>query len=385
MHVLIVGAGAAGTMAAWRVAEAGHEVTVLEQFKIDHDLGSSFGDSRIVRRVYSDRLYTGLMAESYDLWDELQRKWRNCCPAGPDSDQAELISRSGGLFFGPAGNPDVVAAEAALRTNHVPYEKLTAAQVGVRYPEFRLPPDTVALFEPSMGYARASNTINAAASLAQGCGAEFIEDKAAIHIESAVNGVRINTKGGDSYIGDRLLITAGAWTAKLLAELGIRAKMQVTRQVYLHLEQSGDASHFSPDRFPTWIDISTNMYGFPQIGKSEGVKIASHNRGILTDPDAVSRTVCEDDKANIFRYAASHFVGLSDRVLYEKVCLYTNTPDEDFIIDEVPGMPEAFVISACSGHGFKFAPLIGQIGADLMLGNPHVRDLSRFRISRLCA
>ncbi len=172
MHVLIIGAGAAGSMAAWRLAKAGHQVTVLEQFKLDHDRGSSFGESRIVRRAYPDPLYTQLMGESYELWDELQESWRDACPSGRDSDEAELINRSGGLFFGPAGNPDIEAARAALQVNEVPFEELSSAQVSARFPEFRLPANTVALFEPSMGYARASNAVKAAAFLARRSGAQ---------------------------------------------------------------------------------------------------------------------------------------------------------------------------------------------------------------------
>ncbi len=191
---------------------------------------------------------------------------------------------------------------------------------------------------------------------------------------------------GERFTADRLLITAGAWTAGLLAQLGVDVKMRVTRQVYIHLERVGGADRFVAGVFPTWIDISTRAYGFPQIGRAEGVKIAYHLAGDDANVDAVQRDVDDGDREVIVRYAASHFEGLSDKIVYEKVCLYTNTPDEDFIIDEAPNLPGAFVISACSGHGFKFSPLIGQIGADLALdARTQNRDLSRFRLSRLCS
>jgi len=379
---LVIGAGAAGTMAAWRLADTGHQVTVLEQFKIDHDRGSSFGESRIVRRVYTDPLYTGLMAEAYELWDELQEKWRNSCPSGPDSDEAELINRSGGLFFGPIGNPDVVAAQSALQQNGVEYENLTAEDVHARFPEFTLPPNTLALFEPTMGFARASNAIGAAAFFARMTGVSIIEDTAVTRIEQVAGGLLVTAENGQQYRVDRVLITAGAWTIRFLAQPGTD-RLKITRQVYIHLAQHSETDRFVAGRFPTWIDIGTNMYGFPRIGKSEGVKIASHDRGIAVDPESVDRSVSPKELENILRYASSHFEGLTDKVVYVKVCLYTNTPDEDFIIDEAPNLPGAYIISACSGHGFKFAPLIGQIGAELVHDGAQNRDLSRFRLSRL--
>lgn len=381
MHTLIIGAGAAGSMAAWRIAQAGHQVTVLEQFTLDHDQGSSFGESRIVRRVYPDALYTELMAEAYSLWDELQTEWTAHCRYHSQSDSlsdAELIRRSGGLFFGPSGNADVAAAESALFENGVPFEKLNAREVESRFPQFSMPADTCALFEPTMGYARASRSVHAAAVLAERSGAQFVENAEVTDIAPAAGGVVASTRSGERYRADRLLITAGAWTGRFLGRLGVCAPFEVTRQVYLNLKPAHSGSEFDADRFPTWIDIGANIYGFPHLGTTPGVKMASHNRGIAVDPNSVERDVTSEDIDSILTYAAAHFPGLSQEVVYQKVCLYTNTPCDDFLIDAAPNLPGAYVISACSGHGFKFAPLIGEIGADLALNRPHRRNLTRF-------
>ena len=167
MRVAIIGAGVVGALASWRLARDGHEVTVFEQYRLDHDRGSSFGDSRIVRRVYADPFYTELMAEGYDLWDELQS-------AVP---QTELFFRAGGLFFGPKGHSDVQAARRALADSGVEHEVLDPADTRRRYPAVGLQPGEIALYEPGMGYARASNVVQAAAELARNCGASIREER----------------------------------------------------------------------------------------------------------------------------------------------------------------------------------------------------------------
>ena len=157
MRVLIIGVGGVGAMAAWRLAQSGQEVVAFEQFGIDHDRGSSYGDSRIVRRVYPDPLYTNLMADAYDLWDELQAQ-------SPDE---ELFLRAGGVFVGPRSHPLIQQAQDALRTSGVDYEVLDRAECTRQFPAFALENDEVAIYEPSMGYARASNSVRAAIRLAK--------------------------------------------------------------------------------------------------------------------------------------------------------------------------------------------------------------------------
>lgn len=390
MRVLIIGVGGVGAMAAWRLALAGQEVVAFEQFGIDHDRGSSYGDSRIVRRVYPDALYTNLMADAYELWDELQVQ-------SPDE---ELFLRAGGVFVGPRQHPLIQQAQDALRASGVDYEVLDRAECSRRFPAFVLNEDEAAVYEPSMGYARASNCVRAAVRLAKQHGAAFWENTPIERIVSDNNGVRISTAAGQTIYGDRLLLTAGPWTGPKLTELGVQLSfrkkaarisntpratpipLKVTRQTYIHLRPAQQAERFGVGAFPVWIDADTNFYGFPQMGNIPGVKIGLHDRGVITTPETVSREVTDADIASTLQYAAQRFPWLGREVAYSKVCLYTNTPDEDFILDAVPGLPHTFVVGGLSGHGFKFTPLLGQILADLAQDKPVSYDLSRFRLAR---
>lgn len=374
MHVVILGVGGVGAMAAWRLSRAGHAVTALEQFTIDHDRGSSYGASRIVRRVYPDAYYTHLMAEAYALWSALMA----------EAQDDGLFVPCGGVYCGPADAPAVVAARQALQESGVPHEVLSPAESVRRFPRFPLRADEVALYEPGMGFARASACVRAAVGLARRYGAQIREETVVAGVEAGRGGyaVRVMLRTGESLYADCLLLCAGAWTGALLQALGVVVPLTVTRQPYVHLGVAGDASGFLPGRFPVWIDAVANAYGFPVTEPGAGLKVGLHDRGAVVTPGTVLREVTEADREAVRRYAASRFgAEVTGAVVYEKVCLYTSTPDEDFVVDAVPGLPGAFVLSACSGHGFKFTPLMGQIAVDLVEGRL-TRDLKRFRVGR---
>jgi len=377
VRVIIVGVGGIGAMAAWQLAQAGHEVLALEQFTLDHDLGSSYGDSRIVRRVYTDALYTALMADAYPLWDELQAPFP----------EEEMFRRAGGIFFGPADHPQVRAAQEALAASRVEYEVLAAAACARRFPAVVLQPEEVAVYEPSMGYARASRCVRAAATLARKYGAQIRAGTSVADIQAGPGGqgVQVTTQAGETLGADRLLLTTGPWAGPLLQRLGVTIPLTVTRQPYVHLMPDSHAAEFEVGRFPVWIDAVVEAYGFPRMGELPGVKIGLHRGGPVTTPETVNRVAGQEDFAGPRLYAARRFPWLSPQVAYAKVCLYTKTPDEDFIVDTVPGLPDAFVLSGCSGHGFKFTPLLGRIGASLAAGMPVPYDLARFRLARFGA
>ena len=381
MRVLILGAGGVGAMAAWRLAQAGHEVVALERFRVNHDRGSSYGDSRIVRRVYPDPLYTALMAKSYTLWNELETL---SARHGIDT---PLVQWCGGMFFGPKAHPDIAAAQAALDANLVPYEVWTSLDRPEHFPALRLDTGEIALYEPSMGFAYASRCVCAAVAIARHLGAQIHEETVVEGIDSEGDGVVVTTQTGTKYRADRLLIAAGAWTQPLLQSLGVSLPLVVTRQAYIHLEPDLNPENFEIGKLPVWIDAGANTYGFPHIGGGQagGVKLGLHDMGEATTPDSVNRNVTSEDVETARRYARRRFEGLGDRVAYAKVCLYTSTPDSDFVIDTVPGLPAAAFVSACSGHGFKFTPLLGEIAGALVTNQQLPYDLSRFRLNRFHA
>lgn len=380
MRVLIIGVGGVGAMAAWRLAQEGHDVVALERFRIDHDLGSSYGDSRIVRRVYPDPLYTALMADSYALWNELDGLRR------AHGIEPPLVNWCGGIFFGPQSDPQIAAAQSALDASRVSYDRWTPADCAERFPALRLTGDEVALFEPSMGFACASRCVRAAVEIARLLGARIYEETTVTGIEADGPGVAVTTERGETFRADRLLIAAGAWTQPLLASLGVHVPLVVTRQVVVHLEPDRHPENFEIGSFPVWIDAAANVYGFPHItGGQAGVKLAQHDHGEATTPDRVDRSITAADLEAVRRYARRRFDGLGERMAYAKVCLYTSTPDSDFVIDTVPGMPAVTFVSACSGHGFKFTPLLGKIAAALVTDRRLPYDLTRFRLDRFHA
>ena len=367
-------------MAAWRLAQEGHEVIALERFRVDHDLGSSYGDSRIVRRVYPDPFYTALMADSYALWRELEELNARQGGATP------LLNLCGGIFFGPKAHPHITAAQAALDASRVPYQVWTSADRAAHFPALRLRAEEIALHEPGMGFACASRCVRAAVAIARSFGAQIHEETVVKEIAAQGSGIVATTEAGERFHADRLLIAAGAWTRPLLASLGVVLPLVVTRQVYVHLAPDSRPENFEIGRLPVWIDAEANTYGFPRIAaQASGVKLSLHDLGAATTPDAVDRRVTDSDVEKAVHVARERFEGLSDRVVAAKVCLYTNTPDSDFIIDTPPGLPAVTFISACSGHGFKFTPLLGRIACALVTDQPLPYDLTRFRLDRFDA
>ena len=376
MRVAIVGGGAVGNMAAWRLARYGIEVLLIEQFMLDHDRGSSYGDSRIIRRVYPDGLYTELMAGAYPLWQELMT----------GANDESLFVQSGGLYFAPADHPDIRSSVHALTESAVPHEVLTPKECARKFPTFRLVENEVAISEPSMGYARASKCVRAASALAHDSGkVKTLWDTRVTRLESGgkAGGVRLALDDGQTLYADSLILCAGAWTNTLLKPFNVQIPLKITRQVYFHLlPKDPDDPLFAPGAFPVWIDGGTLFYGFPRLGDVPGVKLAQHVQGVETSPEKVNRTVTPDDLKPTLQFAAERFPRLSQTVAYEKVCLYSNTPDEDFVIDAIPNLPNAYVFSACSGHGFKFTPLIGEIAARFATEQEIGYDLTRFRLGR---
>ncbi len=370
MKVAVVGMGGTGSAAARFLARAGHSVVGFEQFAVGHTRGSSHGESRIIRYTYADEIYTRMMGEAYPLWQELQAE------AGE-----ELLVRTGGVFFGDKAGPILAGARAALEHNQVPYEWLDAGETRNRFPALRLAGTEAALFQPDMGYLRATDCVRANVRLARAHGADIREGAPVRHVFQEGKQVVVTTEDGESLTFDRVLVTAGPWMGRFFQSLHL--PLRVTRQQVVYLKpQPSAARDFAADRLPVWIDADANMYGFPSDGRIAGVKLASHNLSEDEDPDGERRPPDEAYQTQMADYAVSRFDGLTRQVTHAQTCLYTNTPNEDFLVDAVPGQPHIWFVSGCSGHGFKFTVLLGKIAAEAATLGATPPYLSRFALSR---
>ena len=370
MKVAVVGAGIVGACAAFDLASERHEVTVFEQFDIDHDRGSSYGDSRIIRRFYDDAYYTALMPLAYDLWRRLE------IAAG-----VQLIDTLGGLYFGPRDHERLSSAQRGLRAIGERVDWLDAQALRSRFPAFRFRDDEAGIFDESAGSLRASRCVRAAIDAACIAGARVITGRKIDTIARAAAGGVVLECDGEREVFDRAIVCAGPWAPAMLADL--RLPIRITRQQYAYIAPARDLEMFERGTMPIWIDAAENWYGFPHHGDIDGVKIASHDFGPIVDPDRVDRTIDEREIERTREYARRRFPALADGVVtYAKTCLYSVTPDEDFIVDTVGGIGGCAFVGGCSGHAFKFGTLLGAVAADIVLDRAPRADISRFRLAR---
>lgn len=369
MRIAVIGIGGTGSAAARHLAKAGHEVVGYERFRLGHDRGSSHGESRIIRYTYPDLLYTQMMGAAYPLWADLEAE------AGE-----ELFVRCGGLYFGPEDSPQVITTERALLDTGLPYERLGPEATQERFPAFRLRPGDIAVYQAESGFLRATRCVLANARLARQHGAVIREETVVQEVAEQNGRVLVRTEAGETTAFDRAIVTAGAWMDTLFARL--RLPLRVTRQQIAYLHIARNPAHFQSGAFPVWIDAATNYYGFPSDGRIAGVKIALHYHGDAVSPDQVDREVEADYLRQIAAYAEARLPDLGGETTHSQVCLYTTTPDEHFLLDQVPDAPNVWLVSGCSGHGFKFTVLLGQIAAELAVGAHYPRDLTRFSLRR---
>jgi sarcosine oxidase len=354
--VIVLGLGGMGSAAAYHLAARGQRVLGLERFGPAHDQGASHGGSRITRQSYfEDPAYVPLLLRSYELWDRLAR----------DSG-ADVITLTGGLMIGPAGSRTVAGSRLSAERWGLAHEMLDATELRRRFPTMHPGPDDVALYEAKAGLVRPEEAVRAHLSLAGRAGAELRFGEPAIGWTATAGGVQVTTESG-VYRAGHLVVAPGAWAPRLLADLGVR--LVVERQVQYWFAPSTPIVDFGPDRHPIWIwedADGTQIYGFPALdGPDGGVKVAFFRRGVVCTPETIDREVHPDEIAAIGAHLGRVLPGAAGRFLRAKTCMYTNTPDEHFVIAAHPEHATVTVACGFSGHGFKFVPVVGEILADL--------------------
>lgn len=368
--VIVLGLGGMGSSAAHRLAARGKRVLGLERFAPGHDKGSSHGRTRMIRQAYfEDPCYVPLLWRTYELWRDLER----------ESGQS-LLTVTGGIILGAPDSESVAGSLRSARQYELPHEVLDAGQIRKRFPPFTPTDDTVGVYETRAGFVAPDKAQKLMLDLAKQAGAELRFEEAAVDWQATgAGGVRVTTANG-VYEAAQLVITAGPWVADL--------PVQVERKVVFWFEPASGLEAFAPGNFVVWgweLDDGTFIYGFPATdGPGGGVKVGVHREASVArcDPDTIDREVHEGEIGRMRQLLATRLPALNARCVATATCMYTNAPDGHFILDRHPRHDQVLVVSACSGHGYKFAPVIGEVVADLVATGSTRHDIARFRVAR---
>ena len=368
---IVIGLGGMGSATAYHLARRGRRVLGLEQFDLLHDLGSSHGVTRIIRLAYHEHpSYVPLLRRAYELWHDLE--------AGAGE---RLLITTGSLEGGPEDGSTFRGALEAAELHDLEHEVLDAAEMRRRYPAYVGFDDrTRVVHQPDGGFLLAERTILAHVNGALAAGAELRFREPVLRWEPIADGVRVQTAHA-TYEAERLVVCAGAWARALVPELD---RLAVPERQVLAWLQPTRVEAFQPDRFPVFlIDVDEgSFYGFP-IHDVPGFKFGKyHHLEEPIDPSDPDRTVRPADEAVLRAFAERYFPDGAGATVMLKACMFTNSPDEHFLLDTLPAARQVSLFAGESGHGYKFASVIGEILADLAVEGETRHDIGLFRLDR---
>jgi len=366
-HVVVLGLGIAGSSIAATLAMRGFRVTGIEQFSPLHERGSSHGDTRIFRRVpHEGAVYVGMAAASYEGWQAWNRVAKE-----------PLFIECGGMDAGPESSAMVQAAEDLCRQYEQSCEAMSGTAFNRRYSRFKLPSNWRVVYQPHSGVVRPDATRTFLHELARSHGATLMHDAAVLAIEPEHNGVSVRT-ANETLTADFLVVAAGSWLPRLLPELAFPVSTE--RRVLAWFEP------ISPEplldgRLPIFVlDADGGWYG---MATPDGWLKIGHDKHLRQqiDPNALPIPAGAEDEAFLSRCANRYLVGFAPRPASMKPCIYTLSEDHHFLVDRHPMHENVLVFSCCSGHGFKYAPVYGDIASDLIEGKQR-DDIAAFRLGR---
>jgi monomeric sarcosine oxidase len=369
---VVIGAGAIGSAAAyWLSRVAGDDVLCLEQYELGHRMGASEDHSRIIRLGYHAARYTALTPSAYTAWRVVEEE------SGVD-----LVHQTGILNIAGADTPGVEILDAyvaAMLEHDITYERLSANDLMGQWPQFRLGSRDEALFQPEGGILDIRRAGAVHRALARARGTKVLEGTAVTRIQPTDRGVDLETTAGPLH-GDKVVICAGAWTAKLLAGLGLDWRIRLTQEQVTYFA-TPNLRLFSPDRFPVWIwHGEEEYYGFPVHGEV-ATKAARERCGPSVGLEASSWQPDPKQVQQLSRFLGEILPGYGGPELYTRCCLYDMPPDRDFVLDVIPGHPQVAVCVG-AGHAAKFASLLGRILADLLTVGKTEHPIEAFRADR---
>ncbi len=371
---IIVGCGAYGSSVSYYLTSLGMKTLTIEQFNLNHNLGSSHGKTRIIRTAYAEGpIYVPLVIRARELWFELSK----LCGK-------EVICLTGGLQVGRADGFLINGAETSAKKHGIEYEKLSPSEIKDRFRGVFSPDkDQVGMYEKGAGVLFPERCIEAYVRLAEEKGAVFSFSNPLVKwTYNRSEGNFAVVTAGESYTSRYLVLTAGSWLSKLVPELAL--PLFVERQNVFWMGAVKDRELLSPNlKMPIFIfeEGRELFYGIPDFG--DGLKVGKHHGGQLSSkPEDIDRTIRDEDERELRTFLGKRIPSANGDVLASSVCIYTNTPDGNFIVDHHPEYENLWILSACSGHGFKFASSIGKTVADLIAGKGAEFDLAQFSLKR---
>ncbi|MFP3390856.1 N-methyl-L-tryptophan oxidase [Brevibacillus sp. SIMBA_040] len=370
--VIIVGVGSMGMAAGYYVAKQGVSTLLIDSHDPPHTMGSHHGDTRIIRHAYGEgKQYVPLALRSQELWRQLE-----------EASGVKLFVQTGVLTAGPHDQPFLQEVKESAERYSLPLEVLSSKEVHERWSGIQLPDDFFACLEPTSGVLYPEKCIDAYRQLAISSGATLLTDTHVIALEPDGDGVIVQT-ANEHYRAGKVLLSAGAWNPALLTSLGLSVPLAPTRKTVAWF--GADEELYSSDRFPAFIFNlgDSSYYGFPSFDQT-GVKIGRHDGGQVIDPDRLERTFGTylSDEGDVRSFLETFMPQAAGPLCAGRVCIYTMTPDEHFVVDRHPDHPQIVIAAGFSGHGFKFASAIGEATSQWLVEGASTIDLSMFSLSR---
>ncbi|NXF11161.1 SOX oxidase, partial [Smithornis capensis] len=369
---IVIGAGIQGSFTAYHLAQRHKDTLLLEQFFLPHSRGSSHGQSRIIRSAYPQEHYSRMMPDSFHLWQQLEAE------AG-----TSLYRQTGLVVLGPAGDPELEGCRRSLGGDKV----LDAAALAQRFPGFRLHAGEVAVFDSTAGVLFADKALRAVQEVFRRHGGTIRDGEKVLRIEPGAT-VTVTTTAG-VYRAPRLIITTGAWTGALVESLGLQLPLQPLRIDVCYWREKEPGSIGTRSVTPCFLTLGLSqaphgIYGLPAL-EYPGMFKLCHHHGSPTDPEKRDQALSGASRPDIgilSNFITSYLPKLEPQPAVMETCLYTNTPDEDFILDRHPKFSNIVIGAGFSGHGFKFAPVVGKLLCELSLGEEPSHNLAPFSITR---
>jgi len=369
--VIIIGLGAMGSATSMFLSHNGVKVIGFDSYSPPHEFGSSLGHTRVIREAYHEgTTYVPIVQRAYEIWFEMN-----------ENSKVPIIETYGGLLIGPKTG-DIENALKSANKYDIPIKKMTTDEISQKFSVLNPPKEYIGLLESRGGAVFVENSINHMLNTALNNGSIHKYNERVVRWSKKSNYYLVETNLGN-YKAEKLVFSSGAWITKLIPTLKLPIKIE--RQVLFWFSPRKNPDKFKSINMPNsgWdLDNGLSFYTMPNL-ENRGFKVAMHHNGEFVDPDTLIRESNDSDLKMVRDFLEEYIPDGNGELIDSKVCMYTDTPDQDFLIDSHPDDENIIICSPCSGHGFKFTPAIGEICSSLIINNSTNFDLDKFSLERL--